>query len=204
MSESHLHINQDSGNTEWWTPKPIIAVAKRLMGGIDIDPACSFDAWLYHDKHAHRYDSHNGIDWDWCGRVWLNHPFSRGEKACSDQCNKVICKKRGYCTSDDLPGNKEWIAKLVNSYETGRVSQACDICFASISEEWFQPLLRFPQFFFCGRINYIDPVLLRPVKGVTKGSAFTYLYNKDEHSYSSACIALRDAMEAEGFEGVAK
>lgn len=177
--DNHQYINKDSGNTEWWTPKPIVAVAKRIMGGIDLDPACSTEAWNYHEKHALVHYSENGINQGWFGRVWMNHPFGRNS-------------------------NSLWINRLNAAYDAGFVQQACCITFASISEKWFQPLLQYPQFFFCGRINYIDPVTLNPIRGVTKGSLFTYLYDRNRFDYELARRTLRDTMELEGFTGVAK
>ena len=203
-TESHQYINQDSGNTEWWTPKAIVRVASKLMGGIDIDPACSSEAWLYHERHAHRYDSQNGIDWQWYGKVWLNHPFSRSEKACESNCTKKICQKRGYCTTDDLPGNEEWIAKLVRHHKNGDIDQACSICFAAVNAEWFEPLKRYPQFFFKGRVHYIDPGTLQPAKQVTKDSVFTWLFDSKEITYHEACQRLERTMLEFGYTGVAK
>jgi len=55
------------------------------------------------------------------------------------------------------------------------VDQICILTFASLSEQWFRPLLDYPICFFYGRINYIDPDTGEPVKGVTKGSCLTYL-----------------------------
>lgn len=176
--DNHQLINQDSGNTEWWTPKPIIRAAHRIMGGIDLDVACSVAAREYQERHA-SIISANSLAVDWFGKVWMNHPFGRGQ-------------------------NEKWINKLTGSVTRRDVEQACCITFASVSERWFQPLLRYPQFFFCGRINYIDPSTLKPVKGVTKGSVFTYLYNPEAMDYETARQALRDAMEIDNIEGVAK
>ena len=175
--ESHRLINQDSGNTEWWTPKPIIAVAKDLMGGIDFDPACSGAAFAYH-QHCKIYCDHAGLERAWPGNVWMNHPFGRGQ-------------------------NEQWVSKLIASYEEDTTKQACCITFASVSERWFQPLLRYPQFFFCGRINYIDPVTLAPVKGVTKGSVLTWLYPKWK-DYRTALNRFSSVMLDAGFKGIAK
>lgn len=82
-------------------------------------------------------------------RVFLNHPFSRA-------------------------GNKLWIKKAVEEYAAGRAEQVCLITFASTSEQWFRPLLSFPNCFLQPRTNYLlpDGSIKR---GVTKGSVVTYL-----------------------------
>jgi len=145
--ENHQQINQDSGNTEWYTPPHIIRAARLTMGGIDLDPASSEAA----NKRvgADHFFSEMGLFWEWRGRVWMNHPFSR-------------------------VGNKAWIEKLIEEYSAGRVSEACCITFAATSEKWFQPLMQFPQCYLSPRTQYMLPDG-KVKKGVTKGSVVTYL-----------------------------
>lgn len=147
--ENHQHINSDSGSDEYYTPQEIIEAARRTMGEIDLDPASSSEA-NKRVKTLWFFDQHNdGLKAEWRGRVWMNHPFGRTT-------------------------NRPWIKKLVSEYESGRVTEACCITFASTSEEWFRPLLAFPQCYIHGRTNYFlaDGT---PKKGVTKGSVITYL-----------------------------
>lgn len=141
-------INQTSGKVEFWTPQPIIEAARKTLGYIVLDPASSEEA-----NERVRADGWFGIndrslDRAWVGPVWMNHPFSRRE-------------------------NHLWVNKLVSEYESGNVSAACCICFASTSEKWFRPLLERPQCFLSPRTNYIttDGKVFR---GVTKGSVVTY------------------------------
>lgn len=186
--DNHQRINQTSGNTEFWTPKPIIAVASKLMEAIDLDPACSYSAFMY-QKHCGNYYEVNGLAYSWSGRVWMNHPFGRD--------------------------NAKWIEHLVNSHTYGDVTQACCITFASTSEKWFAPLMRYPQFFFTGRTQYIDPVTqkqkvyINPKTGkaspaAPKGSVFTYLFDKENSHYDEAKMRLQEAMIEASLEGMAK
>lgn len=144
----HQLINQDSGLTEYYTPQDIVEAARKVMGFISLDPASSVEA-NKRVKASVFYDEYDdGLNKDWFGSVWLNHPFSR-------------------------IGNKLWIEKLVHECEIGNVKEACNITFAATSEKWFQPLLKRPQCFLSPRTNYYKPDGTKKT-GVTKGSVVTY------------------------------
>lgn len=144
-----LLINQDSKKVEYFTPPLISQCARGLMGYIDLDPASCPAANAFVMARYYYTLAENGLTQPWYGNVWLNHPF-----------NKV--------------GNRQWINRLLEQYNSGKIIQACCITFASTSEGWFAPLLRFPQFYFTGRVNYVD-ASGQPIKGVTKGSVVTFL-----------------------------
>lgn len=152
--EAHQLINQDSGNTEYYTPDHIVACARIVMGGIDLDPASSEEANKRIKAETFFSKDNDGLSLHWYGRVWMNHPFGRVQ-------------------------NPLWIQKLLEEVQSGRVKQACCITFAATSEQWFKPLLRRPQCFLSPRTNYMTPgggVL----RGVTKGSVVTYFGPKVE------------------------
>lgn len=181
--DSHQLINQNSGNVEWFTPRPIVAVAKQLMGVITLDPACSAKAFDYQGEHSEAYYYEKGLSLMWWGNVWLNPPF-------------------GSMTLD-------WVYKLVCAYENGDVKQACCITFNSTETDWGQMLLQYPQFFFKRRVNYVslDRDGNAKPSGSTKGSIFTYLPPKDKtdyFDYNLALVRLQNAMSEEGFKGVVK
>lgn len=92
---------------------------------------------------------------------------------------KQACRKRGHCVAQDVPGNADCVHRLIEAYAAGAVAQACMITFAATSEEWFRPLLKYPQCFLHGRTNYrkADGSIL---KGVTKGSVVTFLPPRDD------------------------
>jgi len=148
--QSHQMINQDSGDTEYYTPESIVMAARRAMGGvISLDPATSHEA-NRRVKAEHIYTADDdGLTRSWFGNVWMNHPFSK-------------------------TNNRLFVAKLVEEYQAGRVKAACCITFAATSEKWFRPLLAFPQCYIYGRTNYHLPNGTVK-KGVTKGSVVTYL-----------------------------
>ena len=147
--DNHQLINQTSGKTEYYTPPEIIRAARATMGGIDLDPASSLIANQTVGATAFYTAAQDGVGRPWFGRVWLNHPFGRGR-------------------------NRRWVGKLVGEYEGGRIEQACCITYAATAARWFQPLLAYPVCFLCPRTNYVLPDGRRK-RGVTKGSAVTYL-----------------------------
>ena len=172
--DSHQLINQSSGLVEYYTPIELIEAARETMGGIDLDPASSPEANERIGASTIFTIEDDGLAQPWAGRVWMNHPFGKSEKACKSQCAKTSCAKRGYHLLKDKPGNADWIKKLVSEFESGRVEQACCITFACTSEAWFRPLLRQPQCFLYGRTNYCLPGGGGVLQGVTKGSCVTY------------------------------
>ena len=192
--DAHQLINQNSLQTVYLTPPDIIARAVNVMGAIDLDPASETDindltvrasrfysapepidtGLIWGGVPVYQFDNWGGLSYEWEGRVFLNHPFGRSLKACKPGCEKRACYLRGYHSRSALPGNADWVNKLVSSYMSGDISEAICLTYASTSEAWLQPLLKFPNCFISPRLNYwgLD---LKPLKGVTKGSMLTYL-----------------------------
>lgn len=161
LKESHELINQDSGNTEWYTPPEIIEAARKTLGTIDFDPFTSLKANEVVDAVFFVTKESDGFDYGWHsfgrGRVWCNHPFSR-------------------------ENNKRIAAKAISEHQKG--AEIVMITFAATSEAWFKPLLAYPQCFLYGRTNYFDEQGNK-VKGVTKGSVITYLGNNVDKFYEA-------------------
>jgi len=148
MNQSQ-RINQTSNRVEYYTPIEIIEAARKTLKTIDLDVASCEKANQIVGARNYFTKESNGLNQEWYGKVWMNHPFGRGE-------------------------NKKWIDKLVQSYETENIDEAVCITYASTSEKWYQPLLRYPQCYLSSRTNYLG-YDLEPIKGVTKGSVVTYL-----------------------------
>lgn len=125
---NHQHINQNSGQVEWYTPAGIIEAARATMGGIDLDPASS--AAANETVRADRFytEVDNGLALGWYGRVWLNPPFS---------------------------DNAKFIPRVVGKYNQGAISQACVMTFASLDTEWARLLAAFPRWYAPGRVAYV-------------------------------------------------
>lgn len=153
MSEpraAYQYVNQDSGETEWYTPPEIIEAARAVMGGIDLDPASSPQANKTVKADHYFTAQDDGLARPWFGRVFLNHPFSRRH-------------------------NHDWIAKLVRECLHGHVVQAVCITWNSTDANWFKPLLRYPRWHPPDRINFIDGRDGDPRPGATKAAVVTYL-----------------------------
>ena len=170
----HQLINQDSGNQEYYSPLQVLDLARQVLGTIDLDPASCSTANINVGAKQFYTKEDDGLSKPWHGNVWMNHPFSKGEKSCRAKCGKKKCGYRGHCITQDIPGNGIWTNKLVSEYQLGNVTEAICITFASMSEKWMQPLIPFAQCFPVGRINYVQQngAILR---GVTKGSVITYI-----------------------------
>lgn len=147
MNSAQL-INQDSGDTEYYTPAGIVDAAREVMGGIDLDPFSSLVANERVKASRIFTVDDDGLKQAWSGRVWMNHPFSR-------EMNTLCIKK------------------IVAEYWAKRIEAGCCITFAATSEKWFQPLMLYPQCFLSPRTNYFLPDGTKKV-GVTKGSVVTY------------------------------
>ena len=104
-----------TGNTEWYTPGEFVEAAREVMGGIDLDPASC--AMAQETVRAARYYTKDdcGLAHPWHGRIWLNPPYSVG---LVDQ----------------------FVAKLVEEYQTGNVSSAVVLTDNRTDTAWFHAL----------------------------------------------------------------
>jgi len=74
-----MNVLHSSKSVEWYTPKEIIDPVRSILGQIDLDPASCEEAnaivsaTVYHNKR------NNGLAQPWCGLVYCNPPYSRGE-----------------------------------------------------------------------------------------------------------------------------
>lgn len=145
-----------SESNEWYTPQEYVEAARRVMGGIDTDPASNDTAqgWIQADTYYTKDD--DGLAQEWQGRVWLNPPYG------------------------GLSGR--FVAKLFDEIAAGRVTEAVVLVNANSTEtNWFAPLWHHTLCFTDHRINFYSPA--RSTNGSTHGSVFIYIGPNDRAFY---------------------
>lgn len=127
------HVAHNSGENEWYTPAAIVEAARHVMGGIDTDPAsCALANETVKARQFFDMEA-NGLEQQWRGRVWINPPYAQ-------------------------PLIEQFITKLIDELDAGRVEQACVLVNNGTETAWGQSLLAtadavcFPR----SRIRFID------------------------------------------------
>lgn len=146
------HVANNSGCNEWYTPPHVIAVARAVMGDIDLDPASS--AIANKSVRAKRYFDieTDGLAHGWAGRVWMNPPYS------SDLVIRFCEKLIEQLGRQD--GVVEACVLVNNATETAAgqlmLSRSTAACFPS------------------GRIRYLAPETDMPSKTPLQGQMLVY------------------------------
>lgn len=137
---AHYRKNlKDQGRNEWYSPPDIVAAAKRVMGGIDLDPASCYHANEIVGASRYYTKSDDGLrsDLAWRGRVWLNPPYDKFAP--------------------------KFFAKFCEEYEAGNVWMACLLLGVHhLTTKWFQRVEGFTSILclpagrlrFSGRLAY--------------------------------------------------
>lgn len=121
------------GEYEWYTPKAIIEAAREVMGGIDLDPSSCDQANEIVQAAQYFSEDDSGLPRTWHGRVFLNPPFAH-------------------------PAVKYFAEKLLESLESGEVSQAVWLSNACVDVEWWQRLAaKGITCFHRGRVKFYGP-----------------------------------------------
>ena len=110
-----VHVTNNSGNNEWYTPSEYIELARTVMGSIDTDPASSAKANETVKASAFFSAEQDGLALEWSGNVWLNPPY--GKSLIEKFCNAVSDK-----------------------FESGEIEQACVLVNNATETSWFQRL----------------------------------------------------------------
>jgi DNA N-6-adenine-methyltransferase Dam len=116
---------------EWYTPEWLWRLARKVMGGLDLDPCSNSLRRPNVPARRHYTKRENGLEQPWSGRVFLNPPYGAGIGA--------------------------WIAKLTEEVEAGAVTQAVAVVPASTEARWFVPLWQAEGLcFLMGRMRFVD------------------------------------------------
>lgn len=132
QEKKNVHVSNNSGENEWYTPPEYILAARYCMGGIDLDPASCVIANRTVRADIFYTLQDNGLDKNWSGRVWMNPPYA--QPAIADFCKKLV---------DSLPSIEAACVLVNNATDTAWFRMMADNCAAIC--------------FITGRIRFIDP-----------------------------------------------
>lgn len=143
------HRAEGTGENEWYTPESYVEAARKVMGGIDLDPASSISAQRTIKAANYFTATDNGLLQEWQGRVWLNPPYAQ-------------------------PLIGQFIAKLVEELKKGAVTSAVVLTHNYTDTAWFHQAeeLAAAICFTRGRIGFVSPE--GEVASPTQGQAFFY------------------------------
>lgn len=123
-----MAVHFSSETPEHYTPDLIIAAALACFGEIDLDP-CSNSKDAPNIPAAAHYTRHDdGLAQEWAGRVYMNPPYGREIDA--------------------------WIAKLIEEYQSGNVTEAIALVPARTDTQWWQRLRDYHVCFVEGRLSF--------------------------------------------------
>jgi ParB-like chromosome segregation protein Spo0J len=127
------HRTEATGFEEWYTPPEILSIARKVMGGIDCDPASSIEANKGVKAEVFFSVKDNGLKQKWHGRTWINPPFCQPEVT---QFSKAVVQK----------------------FHDKEISEACVLVNNATETDWAQTLMQsasavcFPK----GRVRFVD------------------------------------------------
>lgn len=147
--DKHVRGTFGTGENEWYTPAEHIALARKVLGEIDLDPASNEQANRVVGASRFFSIADNGLAQEWHGRIWLNPPYAQ-------------------------PHIADFADKMVAEFEAGRVHQAIMLTHNYTDTAWFQKLAKacVAICFTRGRVRFVSPdgALAAP----TQGQAFFY------------------------------
>jgi len=131
---ANVHVANNSGENEWYTPEKHLELARNIMGSIDTDPAsCELANRTVKAKTFFSIED-DGLQKQWYGNVWLNPPYA----------NSLV---GSFCE------------KLIDEIKAGRVKQAMLLVNNATETKWFQSSAKTADAicFLRGRVKYISP-----------------------------------------------
>jgi hypothetical protein len=148
-ASNHISSSDGYDGDEWYTPAEYVEAARRVMGGIDLDPASTPFANETVQAETIYTKEDNGLAVQWAGRVFLNPPYS-------------------------YPKVEQFTTRLIDEAAAGNVSQAILLVNNSSDTDWFQALLaRFPACFTDGRVRFYRDT--GEYFGTRQGQTFFYI-----------------------------
>jgi hypothetical protein len=147
-ASNHISASDGYDGDEWYTPAEYVEAARRVMGGIDLDPASCEIANQIVGAETFYTKEHDGLQFNWSGRVFLNPPYS-------------------------YPKVEQFTSRLIEQVAAGYTDEAILLVNNSTDTDWFQALLsRFPACFTDGRVRFYRDT--GEYFGTRQGQAFFY------------------------------
>lgn len=144
-------VLHSSASNEWYTPARYLEAVREVMGGIDLDPASNPLANETIKAATFYTQETDGFNREWRGRVFLNPPYGH---------------------EDGESNQARWSAKLIEEYQSGRVTEAILLVNATTDREWFKPLWDYLLCFTDHRIRFYTPE--GEGNSPTHGNVFVY------------------------------
>ncbi len=138
-----VHVSNNSGKYEWYTPIKFINAARKVMGSIDLDPASSEigNKSIQATKIYTKEDSGLSDDKQWFGNVWMNPPYN----------NSLV---------------NDFTKKL--SEQLSNINQACVFVNNATETKWFQDNI----FQHCDAICFVKSrIKFLDINGEANGSS---------------------------------
>lgn len=125
---------QGTGENEWFTPELHIALARKVLGEIDLDPATHKQAQKVVRAATFYTKADDGLKHDWVGRVWLNPPYAQ-------------------------PLIAQFVSKMASERRAGRVTAAIMLTHNYSDTTWFHEALSIADAmcFTRGRVKFYEP-----------------------------------------------
>lgn len=133
-TKKHVHVAQNSGENEWYTPPQFIESARLVMGSIDTDPASNPIANATVKATRFFTKDEDGLKQKWEGSVWMNPPYAQ-------------------------PLMSQFAEAISDKFETGEIEQAIILVNNATETQWFQRMASvasavcFPK----SRVKFFDP-----------------------------------------------
>lgn len=162
-------------SNEWYTPSRYIEAARRVMGGIDLDPAsCEL---ANRTVKATRYytQEENGLAQQWKAEsVWLNPPYGL-----MHSLTYGTRFKGGGALPNEHSLQTMFVNKAISEYQLGNVKQVILLITANTTVRWFQPLWNYPMCTPYPKIGFLVPGLSEAQRQVF-GNVFVYLGSNEQ------------------------
>ena len=174
LDATHVRGTLGTGENDWHTPPQYLDAARRVMGGIDLDPATSEVAQRRVGAARFYTKDDDGLAQPWAGRVWLNPPYAQ-------------------------PLIRHFVERLVECWQTGEIAAAIMLTHNYTDTGWFHLALSGATAvcFTRGRIRFVD--LEGREAAPTQGQAFFYFgpdvdgFAEVFSEFGAVCLPCRKA-----------